>query len=139
MFWFKKRIDEQCKEENCKDNPIDPSNLEFVENRRGKPPNTKEIGRATWLYLHTIANQYPINPTEQDIEEWSKWFNSFTKLYPCKLCRTGISKVIKNFPPRLSNRDDFILWVCEFHNLINKDLGIETKPCNIKKLIEMYP
>ncbi|KAH8583140.1 Erv1 Alr family [Cryptosporidium sp. chipmunk genotype I] len=66
MFLFGKKLDKQCVEESCNDEFIDVRNKEELKDRTEKPPNLREIGAATWLYLHSMANKYPENPNSSD-------------------------------------------------------------------------
>lgn len=44
-----------------------------------------ELGRGTWNLLHRMAGQFPKEPTEADKAEYSAFFASFARLYPCKV------------------------------------------------------
>ncbi|KAL7249252.1 hypothetical protein ACSBR1_011412 [Camellia fascicularis] len=53
------------------------------EGKSATPVTKEELGRATWTFLHTLAAQYPDNPTRQqrkDVKELSKscpgWISS---------------------------------------------------------------
>ncbi|KAH8739694.1 Erv1 / Alr family protein [Cryptosporidium ryanae] len=65
MFLWK-RINERCVEESCNEYVISGSENKVIsgDKNRGRPPNIREIGRASWLYLHSMANRYPENPDD---------------------------------------------------------------------------
>ncbi|OII73284.1 uncharacterized protein cubi_02516 [Cryptosporidium ubiquitum] len=138
MFLFGKKLDKQCVEENCNDEFIDIKNKVELEGRSGKPPNLREIGAATWLYLHNMANKYPEDPNSSDKERYKNWIYHFSNLYPCKVCRNGMKKILENNPPSLNDRKDFVLWLCEFHNKVNQELGAKTYKCNYQDLLKKF-
>ncbi|KAH7648471.1 Erv1 Alr family [Cryptosporidium bovis] len=105
MFFWKK-INEQCIEESCNEYDINNSKVgaSLASEGGGKPPNIREIGRASWLYLHSMANKYPESPDETIKKRYNDWIRNFSDVYPCKTCRNGMKKLIHEFPPRLGNR-----------------------------------
>ncbi len=44
----------------------------------------EDLGRATWLLLHSIASQYPDEPTEREKRDAKNLINAMATLYPCK-------------------------------------------------------
>ncbi|ORM40861.1 uncharacterized protein BXIN_1790 [Babesia sp. Xinjiang] len=50
----------RCKDAACRDDNEQPLNV----NRGGTPlpPNRRELGRAGWMYLHSMAADFPDEP-----------------------------------------------------------------------------
>ncbi len=49
-----------------------------------------ELGRSTWKFLHTFAEGYPNEPSEEEKKNIKDFFNIFKKVYPCKKCRSNL-------------------------------------------------
>lgn len=97
-------------------------------------PGRAEIGRAGWTILHTFAAYYPDAPTPQDEEMALAFLHSFARFYPCRVCAAGLESNLAEFPPQVSSRVDFCLYVCEEHNRVNDLLGKPQVRCDIKAL-----
>lgn len=91
----------------------------------------EELGRSTWLFLHTLAAQYPEAPSRQHQKDVNNLFDILTRLYPCGHCAKHFKQVIKHSPPRASNRKEFQHWVCSVHNVVNRRLGKEVFDCDL--------
>lgn len=79
-------------------------------------------GPGMWKFLHSMASEYPITPTEND-KNWYKMFlNSLPWVLPCKKCREHTLEYYKDHALvdiDLSNRTSFISYVSNFHTYIN--------------------
>jgi Erv1 / Alr family len=64
-----------------------------------KPPDKRELGRATWTAFHTLAANFPDEPTEEDKKSATYFVQSLTKLYPCKVCREHFDRFVSVQPP----------------------------------------
>lgn len=64
-----------------------------------KPPDKRELGRSTWTTFHTMAANYPNDPTDADKEHAQWYIESIAKLYPCTLCREHFERYISIRPP----------------------------------------
>jgi hypothetical protein len=64
-----------------------------------KPPDKRELGRATWTAFHTLAANFPDEPTSDDKKSASSFVQSLTKLYPCKVCREHFDRFVSVQPP----------------------------------------
>lgn len=63
-----------------------------------------ELGRAAWTFLHTLGSKVPQYPNLEEKERYLNFIIEFSKLYPCKECRTDFQRVLSKYPPRvLSN------------------------------------
>jgi FAD-linked sulfhydryl oxidase len=93
---------------------------------------TKEdIGRATWLFLHTLAAQYPENPTWQQRKDAKTLIDVLTRMYPCGECARHFKKVVAATPPQVGNKKEFAHWMCEIHNVVNRSLGKPSFNCDL--------
>ena len=43
-------------------------------------------GKSTWLYLHTLTFNYPLNPTEEDKIKYYNHFKQLGDMLPCPSC-----------------------------------------------------
>ena len=89
-----------------------------------------EIGRHTWALLHSMANTYPENPTEEEKEIMKKFFYGLAKSYPCKVCGGHLYKLLNKKGLKLDSRKEFIQNICEIHNIVNKVLNKTQFDCN---------
>ncbi|XP_069702750.1 FAD-linked sulfhydryl oxidase ALR isoform X2 [Periplaneta americana] len=50
------------------------------------PLDKEELGNKTWGFLHTMAAYYPDKPTQQEKSDMARFFDLFSKFYPCSIC-----------------------------------------------------
>lgn len=95
-------------------------------------------GRPFWFLLHTITLNYPNQPTEIDIADYSQFVRLFQKMLPCETCQQHFGEFIKQYPIEkyLQKKEDFILWMNTAHNNVNKSNGKEEMSVN--DMIEIY-
>jgi len=74
------------------------------KNNKDKSPFTKDDynsgdgmmtsvwGPATWLTLHTMSFNYPINPSEEQKKHYYKYFKNLQNVLPCRYCRENLTK-----------------------------------------------
>lgn len=89
----------------------------------GCPLTRKEVGRAAWAFLHTVAAYYPDTPTKSYQEDMKSFILAYARFYPCGYCADTTSQEMIRNPPRLETRKEFQLWMCEIHNEVNDRLG----------------
>ena len=80
-------------------------------------------GPHSWIFLHTITFNYPINPSENEKINYKEFFNSLKNILPCPKCRIHYEKNIQKFPIKLNSRIDLIHWLIKIHNEVNKSLN----------------
>jgi FAD-linked sulfhydryl oxidase len=96
----------------------------------GCPLNRRELGRATWAFLHTTAAYYPEQPDERTQNDMRKMIETVGRLYPCGYCADTTSEEIRRNPPDTSSQKAFSYWVCELHNEVNDRLNKPTFDCS---------
>ncbi|GAB64572.1 human hepatopoietin-like protein putative, partial [Plasmodium cynomolgi strain B] len=70
---------EKCYEHSCGERGKSKNHgSNSGKNKKIYPPDREEIGRASWLVLHTMAANYPSEPTEQDKKKHFDFFDSFS-------------------------------------------------------------
>ncbi|EOX98441.1 Erv1/Alr family protein isoform 2, partial [Theobroma cacao] len=89
----------------------------------------EELGRATWTFLHTLAAQYPENPTRQQRKDVKELMSILSRMYPCKECADHFKEVLRANPVQAGSHDEFSQWLCHVHNVVNRSLGKLRFPC----------
>jgi len=80
------------------------------------------LGRSTWTLLHTLAAQFPEEPTKQQKKDAKTLLDVLTRIYPCGECAQHFQKLIKDHPPVVDSGPDFAQWMCRVHNVVNRRL-----------------
>lgn len=84
----------------------------------------EELGRATWLLIHRLCENFPISPTDAQKQSVKELLINLADNYPCGECRIDFQRNTHNLPPEcLASRDALIRWAFHFHNEINTKLG----------------
>lgn len=86
--------------------------------------------------LHTIAAQFPEQPTPQQQKDVTGFFSTLSRLYPCEFCAKDFRKELKETPVQVANQDQLSQWLCRLHNRVNKKLGKPEFDC--KKVNERW-
>ncbi|XP_057718200.1 FAD-linked sulfhydryl oxidase ERV1 [Arachis stenosperma] len=100
-----------------------------LEAKPASPVSKEDLGRATWTFLHTLAAQYPDNPTRQQKKDVKDLVQILTRLYPCKECADHFKEVIRANPVQAGSHAEFSQWLCHVHNVVNRSLGKPVFPC----------
>jgi hypothetical protein len=61
--------------------------------------NKAELGRATWVLLHTLAAQFPAQPTKHQRADVKTFITSLSKVYPCGECAKHFQQVVRYDSP----------------------------------------
>ena len=96
----------------------------------GKPVTRDELGRAMWLFLHTLAAQYPDDPTRQQERDTRDLISILGRMYPCAECAAHFEEVVRRVPPDVSSGAALRQWTCEVHNEVNARLGKPEFDCS---------
>ena len=86
-------------------------------------------GPITWKTLHCITYNYPINPTHQEKKMYNEFFYQILPyLLPCQICQRHYLRNLNSFPlaQKLNRKEDFIRWLIDIHNYINRKNGKPT-------------
>lgn len=94
------------------------------------PLNRRELGRASWAYLHTLANFYSESPTKLEKKEMAQLLFLYIKHYPCGYCSDMSLQEMYRNPPRVNNRKELSFWMCELHNEVNHRMGKPAFDCS---------
>eukprot|EP01135_Chromosphaera_perkinsii_P008095 Nk52_evm11s1129 gene=Nk52_evmTU11s1129 len=126
---------------------------EISEDEMGKMKNEtlrKILGRSTWTLLHTMAARLPFEEeavvTDTSVNRLKDFIYSLQHLYPCGECATNFQQNLKKVPPPWGEpkgktnftKNDYILWLCKIHNVVNLDTGKPQFPCELEKLNETW-
>lgn len=87
------------------------------------PPDSEQLGRSTWTFLHTMASYYPDQPDKNSQQSAIDLMNAMSRLYPCSFCAKHLSKELTRNPPDVSSRERLEQWMCELHNEVNARQG----------------
>ena len=77
-------------------------------------------GKQAWHFIHSIALNYPENPTEDDKNNYILFLNSLEYVLPCPICGYHFKQNMELTPPKLTNKTDFFNWTVDMHNEVNK-------------------
>jgi hypothetical protein len=100
------------------------------------PPNSEQIGRSTWTFLHTMAAYYPSEPSSSQQSLMRSLLDGLAEFYPCGHCRAHLREQIKESPPVVSSASELSLWLCRIHNEVNEMLGKPLFDCS--RVFERY-
>ncbi|ROV92967.1 hypothetical protein VMCG_08997 [Cytospora schulzeri] len=98
--------------------------------RLGNETAKRELGRATWKFLHTMMARFPEQPTPDDQLTLKTFITLFSRLYPCGECAGHFQKLIAKYPPQVSSRNAAAGWACFVHNQVNERLKKPVFDCN---------
>ena len=94
---------------------------------------TRVWGPAGWLFLHSIAQNYPWEPTEEKKREYLEFFKLVGSVLPCRYCRESYIDFITQSDTLLSmdtmkDRKTLITWLYDIHNKVNEKLEVKDIP-----------
>ena len=81
-------------------------------------------GPKLWFTIHTIALNYPDNPSYQDKRNHEEFFNQLTFMIPCDKCRIHFKERLNKYPviQHLENSDTLFRYTILLHNDVNEML-----------------
>lgn len=90
---------------------------------------TKIWGPHMWVSLHCIAYCYPINPTQEDKNNYLTFFKQVGNMLPCPQCKVSYNELIKCGMTKLDdsvmrNRESITKWLYYIHEAVNNKLGV---------------
>lgn len=111
---FNAKIKELREDEECGGicDSADVLNQFIKFNDNEEPPDNLALGRSTWTLLHSMAANYPENPTDERQLLTQNFFNILAKIYPCKYCAVdfdeNLQKVRKKRKSFKENNHSFL-------------------------------
>ncbi len=70
------------------------------------PPDTAELGTATWTFLHSVAAYYPERPTARQQDLMRGMVEGLAEFYPCEVCREHLRCVLPAPPVGMGQWED---------------------------------
>lgn len=103
----------------------------------GFPPRI--WGPLCWKFSHYVLANYPLRPTERDVEAYHAYFSSLCQILPCRACRQEFCKIVrsrssplkltkslfaqKKTDPPGTARKRLFAWFVRVHAKVNARLG----------------
>ena len=86
--------------------------------------DTRRWGPNGWEMLHSIANNYPIKPNNNEKMNFLIFFNNIKYVLPCRFCRESFSEFIEEIKicEYLNSTHDLQKWLYKIHNKVNNKL-----------------
>lgn len=101
---------------------------------------TSVWGPGLWHFLHVISFNYPIEPNEDQKQQYHDFMKQLEFILPCRYCRENYKKNIRDVPLNKSvfrSRDTFSKYVYRLHEHINEMLG-KTSNLSFEDVRERY-
>lgn len=76
--------------------------------------------------MHTVALGFPMQPSDEDKENYRTFYYSLTHVLPCSTCREGYARIFEEIPIDLSGTMALFIWTVNVHNAVNRKLGHPT-------------
>jgi hypothetical protein len=99
-------------------------------------------GSHMWFSLHTITFNYPLKPSNEDIQNYKNFFLSFKNVIPCSICKKNYIRHLNELPIDnvLDSRKKLVYWLIDMHNMVNGEIGKKIWSYDevIKKYEEVY-
>ena len=89
---------------------------------------TNVWGPAGWLFLHSVAQNYPRDPSDQQKEDYYTFFKQVGNVLPCRYCRESYQQFICEIDTELNinvmkSRKTLAEWLYLIHNKVNEKLN----------------
>ena len=98
--------------------------------------NPEIWGPQLWSVLHSITFNYPIEPSIEEINRYRAFLHSLKNVIPCDTCSFELIDYINSYPPRLGSKQDFINWMIELHNHVNRKL--DKREYTYSEVVNLY-
>lgn len=97
-------------------------------------------GKCGWVLIHSIAVNYPNNPSPSEKENTIKFFTLLGDMLPCRYCRQHYHENLKSIPINANSKMDLIWWTIDLHNKVNIITGkkVLSRKEALQKIIAMY-
>jgi Erv1 / Alr family len=94
---------------------------------------TKIWGPPSWESFHAIQYGYPIEPTQQEMEDYFNYFTFLGKVLPCIFCRDSYQDFTAPggdcalTMEIMKSREALTKWGHRLHDRVNQKLGVDYK------------
>ena len=97
-----------------------------------------QFGPHYWYMLHSMALNYPVNPTFFAKKKMKAFIEAIPFLLPCRNCTEHAKEFMAktNINEALTGRKELFTFFWNFHNLVNKRLG--TPEMTFDDALNMY-
>jgi hypothetical protein len=100
-------------------------------------------GPAQWHMLHTISFNYPVNPTQEQKNNYRNYILSLQNVLPCGACRKNLVSNLKHHPitmNHMKNRHTFSKYIYDLHEIVNEMLGKKSglTYCDVRERYEHF-
>jgi len=100
-------------------------------------------GPAQWHMLHTISFNYPVNPSQEQKNQYRDYVLSLQNVLPCGACRKNLKTNLRHLPLKMSDmksRDTFSRYIYNLHELVNKMLKKKSNLtyCDVRERYEHF-
>lgn len=97
------------------------------------PPDVEELGRSSWMLLHSMTASYPEQPDTVRQRKTHTFLSLFSQLYPCWVCaedfQSWMAEPENDVAEALKSQEAFGQWMCRAHNAVNVKLGKDEFDC----------
>lgn len=95
-------------------------------------------GPKLWFVIHTVALNYPDNPTYEDKRVMEEFLNNLKHTIPCEKCKIHYRQRLQRNPiiNYLNNKQSLFRYTIDLHNQVNKSLG--KKIYTYDEVVEIY-
>ena len=100
-------------------------------------------GPTQWHMLHTISFNYPVNPSEEEKNNYRNYMLSLQNVLPCGACRKNLTNNLKNYPltmDHMKDRNSFSRYIYNLHEIVNEMLDKKSglSYCDVRERYEHF-
>jgi len=113
-----------------------PSGLNWRDIHPQREPS--QFGPHYWYMLHSMALNYPVNPTMFAKQKMKAFIEAIPFLLPCKNCTEHAKEFMAqaDINKALQGKKELFTFFWNFHNLVNKRLG--KQEMSFENALNMY-
>ena len=102
--------------------------------------NQNVWGKCAWVFIHSIAVNYPTNPSPSEKENIINFFTAMGDVLPCRYCRQHYRENLKALPIQADSKMDLVWWTIDLHNRVNEATGkkVLSKEEALQKVMAIY-
>ncbi|XP_053372833.1 uncharacterized protein LOC128546385 [Mercenaria mercenaria] len=104
------------------------NNYPYNEYFNGCGRRESEFGRDIWHFLHTLAANFPDNPSPQQQANMMDMMRIFAEFYPHP--NYYYRRSMMDNQADTTNRESFSHWMCMIHNNVNQQMGKPEFDCS---------